>query len=141
MAKTPTLSVLAGRFAICRLDPGEGIPPWAQAGPWWSATRADQELSLVCLENHVPEGVVCEKGWRCLKVEGPLDFSEVGVLSSIALPLKEAQISICALSTYLTDHVFLKERDLGRALRALSVAGHRILSEESHEARPLKLDR
>lgn len=135
------LSIAAGRFAICRLDPEEQLPPWATAGPWWSVTRTDQELSIVCLERQVPEDVVCEKDWRCLSLEGPLAFSEVGVLSSIALLLAKAQIGICSVSTYSTDHILLKDRDLERALQALTLAGHRVVSEESPRAEPLSLDR
>jgi hypothetical protein len=50
----------------------------------------------------VPEGALCESGWRALKVAGPLDFSLTGVFASPAGPLAEAGISIFALSTYET---------------------------------------
>ena len=49
-------------------------------GGFFSVTRTADELSVVCPQEAVPEGVRCEPGWRCLRVVGPLDFSLVGVL-------------------------------------------------------------
>lgn len=125
-----TLTILPGRFAICRLDPGTDIPEWATKGLFWSATRTGEELSLVCLGENLPAGVISEKGWRCLGVEGPLDLGEVGVLVSLALPLREAHVSIFVVSSYLTDYILLKERDLGPAVRALIRAGHDVFSDQ-----------
>ena len=68
----------------------------------------------------MPEGVLCERGWAGLKVEGPLDFSLTGVLASLAQPLAEAGISIFAVSTYDTDYVLVKGGDLERAVAVLT---------------------
>jgi hypothetical protein len=129
----PALKVLPDRFAICRLDPRERIPGWAMEGQFWSVTGTREELSLVCPEASLPEGLTSERGWCGLRVEGPLDFGEVGVLASLALPLRDARISIFVVSTYLTDYIFLKKRDLGPAVRALSRAGHEVLSEKDEK--------
>ena len=58
---TLTLSVFDDIFAICRFSPHEPIPEWAAVGPFCSMTRTVDELSIVCLEKHVPEGVDCER--------------------------------------------------------------------------------
>ena len=60
------------------------------------------------------------------RVMGPLPLDLVGILASIADPLAEAKISIFAISTYDTDYVLVKARDLEAALGALERAGHRI---------------
>ena len=130
----PALTVLPDRFAICRLDPLERIPEWATEGPLWSVTRTGEELSLVCPEDRLPEGMISEKGWCGLRVEGPLDFGEVGVLASLALPLRDAHVSILVVSTYLTDYIFLKKEDLGPAVGALRRAGHEVFSEEGERS-------
>jgi len=69
----------------------------------------------------------CLPGWRCLKIEGPLDLTEIGVLHALARPLAEAKISIFALSTYNTDYLLVKEKDLDRAKEALTQEGHRFI--------------
>jgi hypothetical protein len=61
-----------------------------------------------------------------LRVRGPLPLDLVGILASIADPLAEAKISIFAISTFDTDYVLVKARDLEAALGALERAGHRI---------------
>jgi hypothetical protein len=122
-----TLSVLNDVFAVCRLDAQSPIPAWAMRGEFFSATRAQDGISIVCLQGDVPEGIRCERGWRCLKVEGPLDFSLVGILNSITAPLACAEVSIFAISTFDTDYILVRERDLERATSSLIEAGHHIL--------------
>lgn len=89
-------------------------------------TRTPEELSVVCSEEHVPEGVEAERGWRAFGLEGPLDFSIVGVLASVASPLAAAGISIFAVSTYDTDYVLVKGALLETATAALRKAGHEV---------------
>ena len=123
------LTVVQGRFAVCRLDAQAAVPDWAFSGDFFSVTRTIDELSIVCSEAGVPEGVLCERGWACLKVEGPLDFSLTGVLASLTQPLAEAGISLFVLSTYNTDYLLVKARDLDRAVAVLAEAGHTVRSE------------
>jgi len=121
-----SLSILQGRFAVCRLEKEEPVPEWGVRGDFISITRTVDELSIVCLEDGVPYSVRCEKGWLCLKVEGPLDFSLTGVLASLTAPLAEAKISIFVLSTFDTDYLMVKEKDLEAAASVLTGAGHTI---------------
>ena len=121
------LSILNGHMSVCRLNPGFGVPDWAIKGGFCSVTRTEDELSVVCPEGFVPEGVRCEGGWRALKLEGPFEFSQVGVLSSVATPLAEAGVGIFAGSTFDTDYVLVKEEQLGSAVGALRERSHEIL--------------
>ena len=66
-----------------------------------------------------------ERGWRCLKVEGPLDFALTGILADLAGVLASAGISIFAISTFDTDYLLVKEETLDGAVETLTVAGHR----------------
>ena len=120
-----TLSLLPHTFAICKLEPEADIPSWAVAGDFFSLTRTKEELSLVCPQEAVPEGLLCEKGWRCLKVEGPLDFSLTGILASLTAPLAQAGISILAVSTFDTDYLLVNAGIVEMAIRELKKAGHR----------------
>ena len=121
-----TLSILEGRFAICRLSARAEIPFQLLDKSFFSITRTPDELSIVCAEDSSPRGERCEPGWRCLRVQGPLDFSMTGVMASLAMPLAEAGISIFSVSTFDTDYFLVKETDIERAILALSAAGHSV---------------
>lgn len=115
-----TLFVMPSLLAVVRLDPSSDIPLWVTKGKdFFSITNTQDELSIVCLEEIVPERVKNEKGWRCLKVEGPLDFGLTGILSSLIQPLTEAKISIFTISTFDTDYILVKKENLQKAIAIL----------------------
>jgi len=122
-----TLTLLGDNYSVCRLGPEAEIPPWALAGDFFSLTRTKDELSLVCSQELVPPGVQCEKGWRCIMVKGPLDFSLTGILASLAASLAEAGISIFAISTFDTDYLLVKAENLERAVLKFKEAGHDVV--------------
>ena len=120
------LSLLPNRYAICRLSSEAPIPDWAGPDDFLSITRTADELSIVCAEAGIPDGVKCDRGWRCLKVAGPLDLSLTGVLASLANPLAEARINIFAISTFDTDYLLVKAENLALAAEVLIQSGHRV---------------
>jgi hypothetical protein len=120
------LTVLPDIFAICRLSPAEDVPDWAMIGEFVSITHTADELSIVCAEENVPSDVKADRGWRALKVEGPLDLALTGVLASLANPLAETQINIFAVSTFDTDYLLVKGYNLIRACDVLRQAGHQV---------------
>ncbi len=126
---TLTLSIIPETFAICRLGDGAAIPRWALRGSFVSVTRTADELSIVCPLGDVPKGVQCSRGWRCLRVEGPLDLSLTGVLASLTAPLARVGISVFAISTFDTDYLMVQEKHLEAALVALAAAGHNATQE------------
>ena len=120
------LHTLDELYAIVRLHPDAGVPDWATRGRFWSVTRSDAELSIVCNEEDVPPDASAERGWCALEVAGPLDFSLTGVVASLVSPLADAAVSIFVLSTFDTDYLLVREPDLARAVDALRAAGHRV---------------
>jgi hypothetical protein len=119
------LVTLDERFAICRLAADAELPEWL-GGSLVSITRTSDELSLVCAEGSVPASVEAERGWRCLKVEGPLDFELTGILAGLSGALAEAEIPVFAVSTYETDYLLVKADRLDAAAAALRGAGHAV---------------
>jgi len=120
------LSVLPGTFMICRLEPEAVIPSWASVGRFVSITRTEDELSIVCADANVSGSIKSDRGWRCFKVEGPLDLSLTGVLAALTRPLAEARINIFAISTYDTDYLLVKEEKLAQAKEVLTQSGYRL---------------
>jgi len=121
-----TLSLLPGEFAVCKLEPEHDVPEWATHSAFWSVTKTQDELSIVCPEAHVPDDIKAEREWRILQVEGPLNFSMTGVLNDLTKPLAESKISVFALSTYLTDYLLIHNKDLESAIIVLRAQGHKI---------------
>jgi hypothetical protein len=121
-----SLLVLPKTFAVCQLSPDSPIPAWTGGQDFLVMVRTIDELSVVCEDGVVPGGVIVERGWRALKVEGPLEFSLVGVLASLASTLADAGVSIFAISTYDTDYLLVKQDDLARAITALEGAGNAV---------------
>ncbi len=110
--------------SVCRLEATAAFPDWVFKGSFFSITKTENELSIVCEQGFVPADVQSEKNWRGLQVQGPLDFGLTGILSSLTLPLAEAGISIFALSTYETDYLFVKEENFAKAISLLQAKGH-----------------
>lgn len=121
-----TLSLILepGEYAVCRLDAGAPLPAWLPTAPFWSVTRAADEVSIVCSAGAVPADVRCEAAWRLLRFEGPFAFELSGVLNSVLAPLASAGIGIFALSTFDTDYVLVKSAQLDAAVHVLRAAQH-----------------
>jgi hypothetical protein len=120
------LILLPDRFAICRLAPGTAIPPWATASNIFSITRTSDELSIVCLQSLVPDEVRSEADWRCFRVAGMMDFTQVGILASLVGPLADAGISVFAISTFDTDYLLVKQATLESATAVLRRGRHTV---------------
>ena len=118
------LTVLSEQLAVCRLASDAPLPVWSATGPFISITRTADELSIVCLEESVADGTTVERGWRYLKVEGPLDFALTGILADLAGALAAVGISIFAISTFDTDYLLVKDETLPEAIAVLEAAGH-----------------
>lgn len=120
------LVVLKDEFAVVRLDATDPTPAWSSQGSISSVTRTAEELSVVCAAAGVPANVQAQRGWRCLRVVGRLDFSLTGVLAAIAGPLAAAKVSMFAVSTYDTDYFLVSEHSLAAAIECLVAAGHEV---------------
>lgn len=125
--KILTMKLLKESLAVCRLEKDDKIPTFAIEGDFFSITKTEDELSLVCSSKNIPDNIKCEKDWRALKVEGPLDFSLIGILSSISSILAKNKVSIFAISTYDTDYILVKDKDLDNAIIALEKENYNIL--------------
>ena len=118
-------SVVPGSWGIVRLAADLPLPAWLERDAGFvSITRTPDELSIVCAEAAVPPDAVAERGWAMLRVEGPLPFAEIGVVSSFASALAAAGISLFTISTFDTDYILVKAGRLADACAALAAAGH-----------------
>lgn len=117
------LRVLPDRLSVCRL-PADAPWPQPPVSGFFSVTRTDDEISVVCQEDAAPVDARIEPDWRALEVAGPLDFGLVGVMAQLTAPLADVDVSVFVISTYDTDLVLVHAGALERAVQALRDAGH-----------------
>jgi uncharacterized protein len=118
--------LLKETFSIHRLDPDHPIPATVTGSPVFFIGRTKDELSIVCRANILIPHAQTEPDWACFMVEGPLDFTLTGIVARLSGALAAAEVSIFAISTFDTDYILVKQKDLVRAETALSEAGYQL---------------
>ena len=90
--------------------------------------KTPEEKSLVCAAEAVPSNVLArDDGWKCLKIAGVLDFGLVGILSKLTGVLANCGIPVFAVSTFMTDYIFVKKENFQKAVGALQESGYEII--------------
>jgi len=119
----PSLRVLPDLVWLHRFATGGAADLSMLGGTWWSVTCAENEVSVVCEHNELPDAEQTDGPFRVLQVDGPIDHVTTGVVASVARPLAEAGISIFAMSTFDSCNVLVLASRLDEAVDALLVAG------------------
>jgi uncharacterized protein len=121
------LILSANKYSIYKFQKDSVLPDWIYSSEFCSVTRTDEELSVViAMTDHISDWIVSSDNWRILKIEGPLDFSLIGVIADISAILKEVKVSVFVISTYNTDYILIKEDDLNTSLVSLQKKGYNI---------------
>ena len=104
-------------YAVCRTD---GDHPSA-----FATVREADETTVVVDQSEVDavDAAAVEPGWKRLTFETELPFELVGFLAAVATALAEVDVSVFVVSSYATDHVFVREDDLPAAVRRLEELG------------------
>ena len=119
-------------LSVCKVA---GYDPSILDKPYCFIGSTPDERSLVCRTEDVPADILArDDGWIAFMIEGILDFSLIGILSSIAGVLASAGIGIFAVSTYNTDYILVKEENRQKAIAALRDAGYEVAQEPSRKA-------
>ena len=119
------LSVLFETFTIHKLLPDASIPEEILKSNYYSVSKTENELSLVCSGVIEVQSLQSSKGWKCIKVAGPLDFNLTGILAGISDILAKENISIFAISTFDTDYILVRTQYLSSARTKLRHAGYK----------------
>lgn len=87
-------------------------------------------MSVIAFQtDSVPEDVTCSNEWRIIKISGLLDFSLIGIIADITGILKEKKIPVLTISTFDTDYILVKDKDLSTGIEVLKEKGYDILKE------------
>ena len=119
------LSVLSETFTIHKFSPKASISEEILKSNYYSVSKTENELSVVCSELIEVQSLQSSRGWKCIKVKGPLDFNLTGILAGISDILAQANISIFVISTFDTDYILVRSQDLPSAKTKLRQAGYK----------------
>ena len=83
------------------------------------------EITIIIDQSKYDERDVIEieKNWKIITFDMILPFGLVGFLAKVSKVLADEKISIFVLSAYSTDHILIKEKDLGKAIKKLKNLG------------------
>ena len=118
-------SVFSETFTIHKFSPDAATPEEILKSNYYSVSKIENELSLVCSEVIEVQNMQSSKGWKCIKVKGPLDLNLTGILAGISDILARTNISIFAISTFDTDYILVRTHDLSSATTKLRLAGYK----------------
>jgi len=74
----------------------------------------------------VGEVIECERGFRLFTFDAVLPFALVGFISKISTALADAGISVLVFSSYSTDHILVKGKDVENAVEVLEDLGFEV---------------
>jgi len=90
---------------------------------FFSFTEIDDELSVIVTEvskDLFPHELTCHEPWKMIKVaDGPLGFTEFGIVYSIADPLCSAKIGVFYISSFSTDYTLVAEHSFQQSVECL----------------------
>ena len=117
------LQVRSDQLTIHRFAMSSEIPSQVYESDFFTISKTEDEISIVCSSSIQLQSDKSEAGWSCLKVLGPLDFALTGILAPIATSLADAGISIFAISTYDTDYILVNSEKLELTKQTLAASG------------------
>jgi uncharacterized protein len=119
-----TLKILDGNYTIHRFGINEMGLPKIQTGSFYSYTKSEDEISIVCDSEIVMNNSKQEFGWKVIKLIGPFAFTQVGIIAGITRVFAEKQISVFVISTFDTDYILVKKENLDSSIEALKLSGY-----------------
>lgn len=94
--------------------------------------KTEEENSLVYPTSKLPDNILDkEDGWQAMRIMGILDFSYIGIIVGITAVLANHAIGVFVISTFNTDYILVKAKDMAKALEVLRTKGYSIVENET----------
>ena len=116
------MKLLPGVYSVVQVKDISKINFEKFRGSFFNLCITDDEVSVLLNEEYselIDKKIKEKKGFKCLKIEGVLDFGEIGIIAKISRILAKEEISIFVVSTYNTDYVLVKENKIAHAIHVL----------------------
>jgi len=111
-------SVNENHYVIARL-----AEPPKLSNQIFAVINDEEEITVIAKEGTELPSVSEEKSFRRITFEVNLPFNLTGFLSNIFTLLTHKSIPIFAISTYSTDHLFIREANLDEVIELLQKDG------------------
>lgn len=121
------LRIVPGRYGVARLPAGADVPDWFNGPGFAGFVRADDEVTVICAEDRIPDTAEVERGWACLRSVGPFPFEAAGIVSALIAPISAAGIGVFVLCTFDGEHILVPSASLEQVQGLLAEAGHRFV--------------
>ena len=118
------IKILNEKFTIHRFSINDAVPGEVYGSTFYHICKTEDELSIISDSNIRLDSPRSESGWSCLKLVGPFEFTQTGILSGVLQVLADIKIGILAISTYDTDYILVKTENLATAKNALQSTGY-----------------
>jgi hypothetical protein len=84
----------------------------------------DQDHLLMDQDHLLMDQVIqVDRDWKLITFDLVIPLQTIGFLAQVTAALANDHISVCALSSYSTDHILVKAHTLFKALRKLETPG------------------
>ena len=116
------MKLLPGLYSVVQVKDLSKINFEKLGESFFNLCITEDEISVLLNEEYADmagEKINEEKGFKCLKIEGVLDFGEIGIIAKISSILAKEEISIFVVSTYNTDYILVKENKIAHAVHVL----------------------
>ncbi len=121
------LEVMSKCCSLYKLDENREVPRAIYQSDFFSVTKTDKELSIICDCDVDISCGVREDNLRLIRVDGSLGFNTTGVVSSISESLSKGCISFFVISTFETDYIIIKSDVFNKSLEVLTKDGFEII--------------
>jgi hypothetical protein len=83
------------------------------------------EITVIMDQDHLlmDQVIQVDRDWKLITFDLVIPLQTIGFLAQVTAALANDHISVCALSSYSTDHILVKTHTLLKALRKLETPG------------------
>lgn len=117
------LEVMKKSYSLYRFDENREVPRTIYQSSFFSVTKTDKELSIICDSDIDFPCCTSENDIRSIRVVGPLGFNVTGIIKSISETLSNNNISFFAISTFETDYILIKNSVFTKTIDSLKSDG------------------
>lgn len=117
------LEVMSKSCSLYKIDENREVPRSIYQASFFSVTKTDKELSIICDSDVDISCCRKAKDLRLIRVDGSLGLNTTGIISSISDVLSLNRISFFAISTFETDYIIIEEKHLELCRSSLEQSG------------------
>lgn len=114
-------------YTVCNLDKKINSPICIDTDSFYHIIKIKEQLSIICLDQNIPKEIKLETGLKLIEILKPLNLYLVGMAYKMNKVLEDAKINIFEISTYQSEYILVKDKDIENACRVLQYNGFEIV--------------